>query len=133
MISAFDSTVTLFNRLGEDENGNGLFSKTVIDGVRTVASLRSADGADALPRSDACVYFSLSRSKARDGKSYISPSAWSSCDKNSFFTFTSDGDCLVPGECTESLPPEDSMLITEASYFDARLKRLRHVKITCSF
>lgn len=132
MISAFDTTVTLFNRIGEDENGSALFSKTVIDRVRVSSRLRSSGGADLDPKSTSCLYFSLSKSKARDKKTYVSPSEWKNCDKATSFTFTNAGDCIAIGENGENSPPEDSMLITEASFFDARLNRLRHIKVTCA-
>lgn len=133
MISAFDSTVTLFNRIGEDESGNGIYEKTIIDRVRAVMYDRTANGGDTAPKSTAKVYFSQSKSRPRDKKTYVSPSEWEGCDKTRFFTFSSAGDCIVIGEYPESVPPENSMLITEASFFDARLKRLRHVKVTCAF
>ena len=98
MISAFDTTVTLFNRIGEDENGSALFSKTVIDRVRVSSRLRSSGGADLDPKSTSFLYFSLSKSKARDKKTYVSPSEWKNCDKATSFTFTNAGDCIAIGE-----------------------------------
>lgn len=127
-------SATLYNYLGEDDDGNAVYQRTFFSPCRVVLTVGAVmENED----DNICVYLFDMITQATDGKnarSNCDPRAFDTlADKSAYWTLRDDGrDWLAKGLCASAQPPDDgtAYALRTAKRNQIGSPRMWHWKVT---